>query len=294
MDDPNANRSSARSVVGSALRKIGLHSVTVRFARREALKAERRRESSWRAAVDNELSSRERPALLVGQTDAAAVPVIVCLWNRPDRLAALLAQLSAQTAGPPVRLILWNNANEHSEDYRREIAAWGAQGALASVEFYAPGSNIGGIARFIVARHLRDDGYDGPFITLDDDENISPSFVRDLLAAHRPDGIAGWWAFRSDQHYWDRVAAAPGDAVTYVGTGGAVFDTSIVSDPRFFSELPARYGFLEDIWASAWVLRHGGRLDKVETHIEFVQEELGQYHDLGNLKVEFTQYLAGR
>lgn len=294
MDNPTARRPSARSVVGAILRTLGLSRLTVWFVEREATRAARRRETAWRDALNTALARGMRPELTRGDVDPTAVPIIVCLWNRPDRLGALLEQLTAQRDCSAIRLILWNNNPEFSDRYTAEIARVIPAQSLASVEYRSSPANLGGVARFVVARHLRDSGYEGPFITLDDDQNISSSFVRDLLEASIPGGIVGWWAFRSSQHYWDRVAVAPGEDATYVGTGGAVFDTSIVAELDFFHELPARYGFLEDMWASDWVLRHGGRLTKVETDIEFVQQELDQYHGLGDLKVEFARYLADR
>lgn len=294
MDTPTAPRPSARSVIGGVLRRLGLSRVVAWVAEREARRLASRREAEWRDALDVALAGRMLPELRTGDVDTTAVAVIVCLWNRPDRLGTLLEQLAAQRDSPAIRLILWNNNPEFSERYRAELARVSPSRALASVEYLVSPVNLGGVARFVVARHLRDSGYEGPFITLDDDQNISSSFVRDLLEARLPGGIAGWWAFRSTEHYWDRVPVKPGDDATYVGTGGAVFDTSIVADLEFFHGLPARYGFLEDMWANDWVLRHGGRLTKVDTTIEFVQQELDQYHGLGDLKVEFARYLTGR
>lgn len=291
MNDDTPRRLTARSLAGSVLRSIGLHRLTVRFTQAEARRAEKRAPAVWRSALNVALESSSAPTLVAGTVDPLAVPVIICLWARPDRLPDILAQLSAQD-GASVRLILWNNAPTHSPGYLTQLHAWGAQGSLKSIEFSDSAANLGGIARFVAARKLVREGYEGPFITLDDDENVTPTFAKTLLAAHVPGGIAGWWAFRSGEDYWDREPALPGEPATYVGTGGAVFDSSIVADLGFFSELPARFGFMEDIWACHWVRRNGGTLTKAPIEIEFVQLELNQHHSLIAAKREFVRYLA--
>ncbi len=273
------------------LRAAGLGVVGDVVGRTEAHLRTRRAERDWSSAVARALDSEQRPVVVVGALALEAIPVIVCLWARPDRLPAVLDLLSTQNSTRPVRLILWNNRPENSARYLAELSHRRATSSLASVEFVDSAHNIGGLARFIVARHLLLDGYRGAFITLDDDLDITDSFVDDLLGAYAANRIAGWWAFRSGDEYWDRVDAQPGEQATYVGTGGAVFDSSIVSDRGFFTRLPTRYGFLEDMWACAWVLARGGELRKADTLITMVQEELNQHHGLIGLKPQFQAYL---
>ena len=252
----------------------------------------RREQSRWSRALHAELKTLARPELLLGSIRPGSVPVIVCLWARPDRLQAIVDQLSAQATSVGVRLILWNNRAEMSDRYRSELAVRKELGAISSVEFYSARRNIRGIARFVVARHLFEAGERGAFITLDDDQDISPMFIDDLLAAADPRGVAGWWAFVYGDDYWDRRPATSGEMASYVGTGGAVFDLSIVQDLGFFTTLPVRFGYIEDIWASHWVKAGGGTLRKIDTSINLVQEELNQYHGLVALKPEFHRYLA--
>jgi hypothetical protein len=199
--------------------------------------------------------------------------------------------LGEQTSARPIRLILWNNRSSESAGYLRVIEESTLAGPLTSVEFHDSSANIGGIARFLIGRALFAEGYAGPLITLDDDQDVSPTFVDDLLSAYRPGDIAGWWAFRSGEDYWHRTPALPGEDATYVGTGGAVFDTRLFDDRDFFTALPARYGFVEDIWASHYVRNHGGSLRKVDTSIELVQSEHDQFRKMMDLKLEFHRYL---
>ncbi|MET4639087.1 hypothetical protein [Mycetocola sp. 2940] len=246
----------------------------------------------WRSAVDRFARRGISPAILHGTPDPGALPVVVCLWNRPSRIRDLLSQLAGQEAPVPLRVMLWNNQPTNDAHYRAAISALTDAGAIASIEYVSSPTNLGGIARFLAARHARSTGQSGPFVMLDDDQDISPTFVADLLAAYAPHTYAGWWVWRMDGSYWARTEVQPGEPANYVGTGGSICDSELVADDRFFSSLPYRYGFLEDIWASAWAQRLGWRMTKVDTDISFVMSELDQAHTLADLKREFFDYLA--
>jgi hypothetical protein len=238
--------------------------------------------------------SRRRLALelLDGAVRPESVPVVMCLWNRPDRIGEILAQLDAQQSDTPVRLILWNNKADDDAFYRRAISDFTSSGALASVEYHCSRQNLGGIARFFVARQLVREGRTGPFIMLDDDQNITRRFVDDLLTSYAPRSYAGWWAFMNHGSYVERTAVPAGEPASYVGTGGSICDPLITVSPGFFEDLPRRYAFIEDLWASARALDLGWRVTKVDTHITFVLEELNQFNDLLQLKVDFYDELA--
>lgn len=246
----------------------------------------------WRTTVDR-FARRGIPSEVLHGTPAPeAVPVIVCLWNRPSRIGDLLSQLAGQAAPVPLRVMLWNNQPTDDAHYRAAIDALTDAGAIGSIEYVRSQVNLGGVARFLAARHARSTGHPGPFVMLDDDQDISPTFVADLFAAYTPHTYAGWWVWQMDGSYWARTQVLPGESADYVGTGGSICDSDLVADDRFFTTLPYRYGFLEDIWASAWAQRLGWRMTKVDTDISFVMSELDQAHTLADLKSEFFDYLA--
>lgn len=250
----------------------------------------------WRVEVTRLSVRPPHPDLLAGTLDDGEVPIVMCLWRRPWRIDAILDQLARQSDCPPLRLILWNNEPGNDTETRRAIAEFSRRdstGAVQSVEYHCSPVNIGGIARFVVARAVARGALGKPFIMLDDDQDVSDHFVRDLLGAFAPRTYAGIWAFSTGQSYWDRVEAADGDIVNYVGTGGSVCDVALVADRRFF-RLPARFGFIEDLWASYVAASRGWTLKKIETPFELLDESGNQYHALRDRKDGFHRYLRER
>lgn len=267
----------------------GRSSAPVAFLRRA------RSAVDWRIAMRRYRAGRFRARTLLQHGAAAAgspepIAVIVCLWNRRERIDALLTQLDAQE-GRPVRLLLWNNRPADDDHYRERIAAYTPHGALAEVSLVSSRVNVGGLGRFFIARRLRTEGYRGTFVMLDDDQDVSGHFLADLLAASGPHTIAGYWAWTMSGDYWARVPAAPGDRVSYVGTGGCACDIDIVADLSFFTELPRYFAFLEDIWMCGYARKRGWLLRKVDTPVEFVLDETNQHHTLAERKAEFYRYL---
>ena len=249
---------------------------------------------AWRVRVSRHLILPIRLRRITGRAQDGALPVIMCLWARPARITDVLEQLAAQSDCPPIRLILWNNRRANDAHYLAAIRAMGAVGAIASVEFYGSRANIGGIARFLVARSITAARDSAPFVMLDDDQNVSDHLIADLLAAYRPRTFAGFWSFTMFSSYWDRRSTEVGDQASYVGTGGSICDSSLVHTRGFFSHLPARFGFIEDLWASRFAASHGWHLRRVDTPIELLDEAGNQYHSLRELKPAFWDYLEAR
>ncbi len=222
----------------------------------------------------------------------AAIPLVMCLWNRPSRLQTILEQIDAQQDAPPIHLILWNNAKHDRRHYSDVFESFQATGAIGRVTLIHSLVNAGGMGRFFVARKVSARGrQQRPILFLDDDQNVSPDFVRSTLAQFARRTAKGWWAWTIFGNYFDRVPAAPGASVDYAGTGGMVIDGTAFRSLKLFWELPTRYWFIEDLWLCSFVKNRGWELGKLEAEIEFVMDETNQNHVLFSLKPDFYEWL---
>lgn len=252
--------------------------------------ARRRLACGYRGLIRGRIAFTEA----LGTPDGGALAIVVCLWNRPGRLQDVLRIVDSQRTDRPLRLVLWNNRPADAQFYADTIAAFGRSGALGSVEIYTSPTNIGGIGRFIAIRELVRRGYVGPFIMMDDDQNVGPKFIDDLLAAYAPQSIAGVWAWTNDGAYWNRTqVTVTGSPADHVGTGGSICDSALVEDEAFFTAIPQRYLFMEDIWMSHYGRRNGWPLRMVASPVEFVLSELDQGHAIFDHKEHFFTWLKG-
>lgn len=227
-----------------------------------------------------------------GSATPAPTPVLMCLWNRPGRLADTLAMLDAQSEVPGgIELYLWNNNKVDHRHYLDVLAAAESHGSLRAVHIVRTPYNLGSIARFYWARRLAARGLAGPVIVIDDDENVSTDFVATCLARYRPRTAQAWWAWRILDSYFERVPASTDGEVDHIGPGGSVIDASLFLDDAFFDELPQRYWMLDDLWLSWFAVNRGFALEKLPVDIEFVLDETNQHHHLGPLKQEFYERL---
>ena len=292
---PSPRASTLRAAVRTLARRARSEAALDRSLGVARTARESLRERAWRRSVGEVLRDgvSVSPAGTWGRPDASGTPLVMCLWNRPDRLEHVLAMLADLDPEQPVRLLLWNNQPADADRYRRVVDDFVPHGGLVSVDLWTSPTNFGGLARFMALRLLRNAGYEGPALFLDDDQDVSPSFAVDLLRDWRPRSIVAWWAFSQHGSYWSRAELAPGAEADHTGTGGTALDASIVDDDRFFSRLPRRFAFLEDQWMSFVGHQLGWRLVKGSTTIGLVSEELNQYHALRPLKDVFWAWQQG-
>ncbi|MFC4222930.1 hypothetical protein [Lysinibacter cavernae] len=202
--------------------------------------------------------------------------------------------LDAQDDPNGVRLVLWNNCKPDRTFYVEAIKSFHPVGSLRQVDLVQSPVNAGGMGRFYVARALARENGAGPVVFLDDDQDVGPRFVADCVRSYRHKSVSGWWAWRILEDYFQREPVVCGEAADYVGTGGMVIDRSLFLESDFFSGLPTRYWFIEDLWLSDYARRKGWPLHKLDTAIEFVMDETNQNHQLAGLKPEFFRWLASQ
>ena len=224
----------------------------------------------------------QRTAMSVGDR----LPVIFCTWRRLDRLARTLEQLARQDL--PVQALIWNN----SPDRRRVDAV--ARSSDLPVAVHHSSRNIGSFGRFYLARNAVEQGHHS-VVFIDDDQDFGPGTMRQLLGAHRPRSLSGWWALGlRSAAYSSRYRAAPGESASLMGVGGMIADAAVFLDARLY-RCPRRYFFLDDIWLS-YVAQHlcGYELFRISADFKFdesADDEHALYHELGQTKGRFLRYL---
>ncbi len=222
---------------------------------------------------------------------ARVVPVVMCVWQRIDRLAETLSLLEAQEA-VQVDLYVWNN-NRAAVARVEEIVRTTACRRVRVVLTHSA-RNIGGFGRFYLARELSE--HHSSVVFVDDDLVFSSDAVRRLIEEHRPCSLASQWAFRllDPNDYDRREPLEPGERADYCGTGGMIADSSIFRDERLF-RCPRRFWFIEDLWLSfhashvlGWELRKSG------VSFEELDDGLNQFGYLHRRKSRFLRYLVRR
>lgn len=237
-----------------------------------------------------------KPNQLIGAPSYEQVPVIVCLWNRPSRIDEILDMLARQEGlGQKIRLAFWNNGAADQAHYERAIARAGASGAIGSIEIVHSPRNIHGIGRFITARRLVDEGYHGPLIMIDDDEQLPVDGVARLLAAGGERTIASAWAWQaSTEDYWSRRRAEPGEWANAAAVGGAVIDSAIFGMDRLFSMLVDEGMYSDDLWLTRFALSRGWTVRATEPIVEFASHETRHNEALHRDRAAFWQILNER
>ena len=222
------------------------------------------------------------PIMITGK-----LPVIICTWRRLDRLQHTLEQLADQDL--PVQVLIWNNSPD-----RVKVDAE-VMKSIVPVTVHHSERNIGGFGRFYLAREVAEQGHDFA-VFIDDDQDLEPGTIRELLDGHRPRSMSGWWAFNfHSADYRSKFQPEPGKIASLIGTGGMIVDTAVFRDARLF-RCPRRYWFVEDLWLS-YVAGHlwgysGFRSPAGFSFNESAEDDHAQYHVLGHTKARFLRYLV--
>jgi hypothetical protein len=205
----------------------------------------------------------------------AAVAVVLIQYRRLEHLSKLLAQLNVAADrlrsrdGVRCDLFVWlNPAPEDPEASMKTLSAIRAVSRRGwhSVRLHVASSNLGGVARFVVATQRAADYK--RFIFVDDDVQVGNNSLRTLYAESKcyPRSLCSFWAFRFARipgalRYGKRHRVlSPGERAHYGGTAGMIAPTEAFRDKCLLADLPQKYWRVEDLWLSAhWAGRGGDR-----------------------------------
>lgn len=171
------------------------------------------------------------------------IAVVSCVWQRPERLAHTLHQLSGQTDTDFDLLLINNNADlqqhAHAVTAKYEVAQrmWIENNA----------ANRGPYARIEVMHEFHRD-YDA-FLTLDDDADIDADWIATWRQLFRPTALQGWMGFHFvGGDYWRRETAEPGEACSYLWGSNLCVPAAAVAHSNVL-DMPKDYRlFADDLW----------------------------------------------
>jgi len=232
-----------------------------------------------RGKVDYSTRSLAPPA-----NPADAIPVVMCTWNRIDKLSDTIQMLKNQTTN--VDFHIWNN----NYNARKKIDEVVKLEDRLPITAHHSSFNIGGFGRFYAAKQLND--RHKKVIFIDDDQKLGANAVKLLANDFKQNSVISQWAFKFiNDNYWDKKPVDPGEAADYCGTGGMVVDLSIFESKEVFS-CPKRFWFVEDLWLSHIAKQKGWSLNKSSKEIVIIEDNKDQMYGLIDKKDAMLKKLS--
>jgi len=203
------------------------------------------------------------------------VVVIMCVWNRLDKLTQTLEMIEEQDY-PNFDFLIWNNSDKEI-DY---------------LDVVNSEENVGGVGRFMAAHQVSQD-YDY-VVFIDDDQIFGPTLISDFVKEAKPKTMSGWYAWELHGKYWNRTRNTPNP--DYIGTCGMICDINAFRNKDVYTKLPKKYQFVEDLWLSFYCRYELGyelKPSNVEMSLMPNEENRGQFRlfNLRELKEDFYTYL---
>jgi len=185
----------------------------------------------------------------------ALIEVCFAIYQRPQRLPAILEQLKAQTI-QNFNVNIWNNSGKVLN-----IGSF----PIERIRVINSEYNIGPQSRFKLAKQTTGN----PIIFFDDDEELSPTFVEyhyNEYLKFGPNCILGWFTRTFYQEkYWESHGARYGQEVDYIGLGGLVMDREIIDKEPLLQNIPPPFDKTDDMFLSFVArMKHGMKLIKIE------------------------------
>jgi glycosyltransferase involved in cell wall biosynthesis len=198
-----------------------------------------------------------------------AVLVILLTWKRLDCLARTLESFLSQTYkefhvhvshGDPRTK---NKFLDIVKKYKKRL----------SITYSIDQNSKYAFRRFEIARNFVKKQQGDIVLFLDDDVQISNTYIEKCLLQYEAKSYKSAWAFRflsfpPDVFNKERVFKANQD-VNYCGTGVSVVDGTLFLNEKFFTEATPYFSYiLDDIWLSFFVKKIGWSVKSLEVDFE--------------------------
>jgi hypothetical protein len=214
------------------------------------------------------------------------VCIIMCVWERVDKLNNTISMLNNQTF-KNFDFYIWNNNN--NDDVINYLTIIKNEYNIIN-GVYNSSENVGGLGRFIYAKELS--GKYSKIIFIDDDQIFGDDLISKMVSLFCEKTIISWWSWKINTlDYFNRNRVLDLKEADYCGTGGMIVDSKIFKEKVIF-EIPNKYKFIEDLWLSFIaknVLNY--KLLGYDFNIKIVQDGKDQSLKLLNLKREMYLFL---
>jgi len=214
------------------------------------------------------------------------IAVISCVWQRQERLAYTLDQLSKQTY-KGFRLYLINN-NISLQNKVYSLA--GNKKFVAKI--YQNKENRGPYARLELMTKLKNEY--AWMMTLDDDLDFGETLLEQWSDQRDQTALQGWAGFRFTGGYWEREQAKPGEYCHYLWGSNLFLPSTAVTNT--LTILEKKYWQCDDLWLCYHANKYAGlnlKVGKIEgnkINIDGKDTYLSQ-HDI---KINFLEELRKR
>jgi len=220
-----------------------------------------------------------------------SVAVVMCTWNRIERLETTIKQLEQQTY-TNFDFYIWNNNYSKKDEIDNIISD-----NNLNILIHHSKINVKGFGRFNTAKNIKDNY--PVIIFIDDDFSMQKTVINRFISAWKPDMILGWWAWKIyNNNYFDRIRVNDFEDANYVGTAAMVLDSDIFNCDKLF-ECPKEFLDIEDLWLNFianhhlnWQLK-GLYLDANLNKDDKDMSELNSEY-LNDKKQHFLEYLINQ
>eukprot|EP00960_Hanusia_phi_P064909 765956-Hanusia_phi.AAC.1 len=237
----------------------------------------------------------------INPTKNRGLHLVMCVYDRLELFQHMLASLQHQELPEPIMLWICNN-NPNNTEIHGMLPRFLTKFSAIVVTFPF---NMGGFARFELARQIRQTHFAEYIIMLDEDVVFHTKFVlKEVLAYAKPLSFSCWYGklFQKNGDYWKGSVINMTQIIQshrkdlqrfhYCGTALSIIDAEIFDVDVLYS-IPREFLFVEDLWLSAIALHKKFALVRLFVNVSLQRSEHELWMETGmkDLKRDFLSKL---
>lgn len=212
-----------------------------------------------------------------------SITVFLTVYNRINRLAQTLDELSRQTYSDFHTVVINNNILR-----RQEVDLIVARSALTNVCIAQQEFNTGTVGRYLMARNSSCDYA----VFLDDDMTVNPEMMADFNAEKEPQALKSILGINFTDDFNSKKKAYPKFPAKVLGPGAMIADASLFRQDSFWSEWRPEFYVIDDLWISYYASTRGWKLEVISAKVFMNRSEdtaMLKNPIIQDLKLKFTQ-----